>query len=164
MDTLNKLLEILDNQAKIYHDLLDISKNKTDIIVEGKVQGLEKLTKVEQTLILKMSDLENQLEKNVKPLVEELEIKEENVTISILLNYLQGENKKRLEELRENIFSVINEFEHVNKLNSKLIQNSLEYINFSINLFSNVNADGSGSYQHDGEVNTRKSSFFDVKL
>lgn len=164
MDTLNKLLEILGNQEKVYNDLLNISKNKTDIIIEGKVQELENATKVEQTLILKMSDLEHQLENNVNGLVDELTIKEKNVTISILLKYIKGNEKKKLEELRDRITNVISELEHANQLNSNLIQNSLEYINFSINLYSNANADGSGNYQNDGEVNTSKSSFFDVKL
>lgn len=164
MNALSKLLEILEGQKQVYRDLLDISKNKTDIIVEGKVQELENITKVEQTLILKMRDLESQLEKHVKNLIDELSIKEKNVTISVLLSYLQGEDKKKLEELRVSIFNVINELEHVNQLNSKLIQNSLQYINFSINLYTNVNVDGSGSYRPDGEMNTNKSSFFDAKL
>lgn len=34
------LIDVIEKESKIYEDILEISKNKTDIIVKGKVKEL----------------------------------------------------------------------------------------------------------------------------
>ncbi|HOJ10373.1 MAG TPA: flagellar protein FlgN [Clostridiales bacterium] len=76
-----------------------------------------------------------------------------------------AENRvKRLKNSRDNIIDLVNEIKKVNELNSKLIANSLEYINFSINLIASANSTGS-KYGNDGkEGKVERRSLFDVKL
>lgn len=163
MDNVSTLFDVLDGQFQIYKDLLDISKNKTEVIKEGKVNELASITKVEQSLIFKMGDLEDQLEKVVKGLKSELSITDEKITISSIIKHLDDGPKQKLESKTKEIVGVVEEFNHINKLNSKLIQSSLDYIDFSINLYSNVNSDSSGSYEQSGDVRGNKTSFFDIK-
>jgi flagellar biosynthesis/type III secretory pathway chaperone len=164
MESFKKLIEILKDQFNCYTDLLNISKSKTDIIVGGKVQELEGITKVEQSIIFKLGDLEDDLQKDVEVLIKDLNINEKDITITTIINHSSGEEKKQLEKLKDDIFKVVQELDHVNKLNSQLIKNSLEFINFSVNLYSNANSDSNGSYEQNGEVRGTKSSFFDMKL
>ena len=56
--TIKKLIEILDKEAAIYEGLLKLSREKTDVIVKGKVTELEGITKVEQSMILQLARLE----------------------------------------------------------------------------------------------------------
>ncbi len=163
MTNVEKLIDILNGQGQIYKDLLDISKNKTGVIVEGKVKELESITKVEQTLIFKMGDFEDQLEMVIEDIKRELSIDDKQITMMSIVSRLDGEPKKKLEEKTKEIFETVKELDHTNKLNAKLISNSLDYIDFSINLYSNANSDSSGSYEQSGDVRGNKSSFFDIK-
>lgn len=164
MENINKLVDVLNQQIKIYEDLLNVSKNKTNVIVEGKVNELDNITKIEQTFVLKLGALEDELEKITDIIVKDFDIKEKEIKMSTILKYVKTDIKEKLEKQRDKIYELIGELDGANKLNAKLISNSLEYIEFSVNLFSNVNSESNGSYGVDGSINRGKSSFFDKKL
>lgn len=160
---INELMDVLEREAGIYDDLLKISQNKTDIIVKGKVSELDNITKLEQTLILNMSKLEEIRESIINDLSAELGVNQSDMTISELLKYIDNSQVQKLEAYKTNLLDKIKEIKEVNELNSKLIKNSIDYINFSINVISSAPADN--NYGNTGITNeTKKKTFFDVKL
>lgn len=163
MENINKLFQVLDEQSKAYQDLLDVSKSKKNVLIEGKVQELENITKLEQTFILKMGSLESELDKVVGELVKEYDINDKNINVSIILKYLNGDEKTKLEKQRDQIINTIKELDHTNKLNSQLIKSSLDYINFSVNLISNASTEDGGGYEQSGDIKGSKKNFFDAK-
>jgi flagellar biosynthesis/type III secretory pathway chaperone len=164
MQMVNELLNILEKENNIYEDILKISKNKTRIIVEGKVTDLESVVKYEQSLVLQMGRLETARDEMVGNISKELNIKNSDITISELLKYVKGEQNSKLKLYQDNMSNIISELKSANELNSKLIKNSLEFIDFSMNIISNVYT-GVNSYGNSGKTSdTKKRSFFDVKL
>jgi hypothetical protein len=158
------LIKVLDQEAKAYDDILKISKNKTSIIVEGKVAELESLVKIEQTLVLQMSRIETMRENLVDKISAQLNIKSKEVTISELLQHIKGEEADKLKACQANMSKALNDLKYTNEVNSKLIKNSLDFINFSINLMSSVDL-GTNNYGTGGQTNeTKKRTFFDMKL
>jgi flagellar biosynthesis/type III secretory pathway chaperone len=159
-----ELIDVLQLEKKVYADLLDISKNKTNIIIEGKAAELDKIIKSEQSLVLVSSRLENAREGFMAKLSEQIGLKPGEITITNLLPHVRASRKIELELYRQQINAVINELKKVNDLNAGLIRNSLEYINFSINLISGGSA-GNISYSNTGKItNGNKHSLFDIKL
>jgi len=57
---INDLMDVLLQESKIYEDILEISKKKTDVIVKGKVSELESITNLEQSLIVKLENSKKQ--------------------------------------------------------------------------------------------------------
>ncbi len=166
MDTLlvNDLIGILDEEANIYEEVLNISKDKKDIIIAGKVTDLEKLVKVEQTLILKISGLELKREQLVDKLSAQIRADSNEITVSELLKHLEGEQAAALRKRQEKIIDVINELRNTNALNSKLIKNSLDFINFSMNLIASFDVNDN-NYGNNGQSNdSKKRNLFDIKL
>lgn len=160
---LNELMDVLEREAGIYDELLKISQNKTDLIVKNKVSDLDNITKLEQTLVLNMSKLEELRENIINDLTAELGVNQSEMTISELLKYIDKSQVQKLEAYKTNLLSKINEIKEINDLNSKLIKNSIDYINFSINVLSSAPADN--NYDNTGITNeTKKKTFFDVKL
>jgi hypothetical protein len=51
------IIGVLEQEAGIYEDILKISQDKTNVIVEGKVAELESMFKLEQSLFLKIESL-----------------------------------------------------------------------------------------------------------
>lgn len=162
-ELLNRLVELLEHEYEIFQNLLELSQKKTDIIVEGKVSELDKLVKLEQSIVLQISKLEAEREEIVKKIAQEFKIEDANLKISELKKYVNEENMKILEEYQNKMMEVIDKLNHVNQLNSKLVKNALEYIEFSFNLLSNVNS--SHNYTDKGDIsgNTRKN-LLDIKL
>lgn len=166
MDTqvINELVNVLNSEAKIYDDILKISKNKTNIIVEGKVSELENIVKLEQSLVLQMSKLENERENLINKISRDIGIKPEDLTITDLVKYTGESQRNILKSQQENMLKVIKDLSDTNNLNSKLIKNSLEYINFSLNLYANTgNADN--NYNVSGSTSDKSvKNFFDIKI
>ena len=166
LDTLttDKLVEVLNQEAAVYEDILKISRNKTNIIVEGKVSELESLVKLEQSLVLKMSRLEASREKLVEKLASELGIESQEPSISEIMERLGADETEKLKSCQLKMSEVLGEVKNLNGLNSKLIKNSLDYIDFSINLLTAAGSPND-TYGNTGHINdSKKRSFFDKKL
>lgn len=162
--TIKKLTEILDKEAAIYEALLKLSREKTDLIVQGKVTELESITKVEQSMILQLARLEENREKLVEKLSEELGMDTENITVSELERVLPKDQSEDLAECQNKLTGIFKDLKNSNDLNARLIKNSLDYIDFSVNILSNAGSSGD-LYGKSGQSNDPgKRNLFDVKL
>lgn len=165
MDCLvNELISVLEQEIGLYEEILKVSKDKTSIIVEGKVNELEKIVKVEQTLILQVSKVENQREILINKISKVINRKPDEVNLTVLIENTNKEPGAKLKEQQEILGSFMKELGSVNQLNSQLIRSSLDYINFSLNLFANAeNQDN--NYGVEGEKpSTKTRSLFDIKI
>lgn len=167
MDTLliERLIDVLKKEAAVYDDILKISRNKTNIIVEGKVSELESMTRLEQSLVLQMARLEDVREKLVDQVAAGLGKKPEELTITELTGLLDKRLADQLITCQHNLKKALVEIKDANELNSKLIRNSLDYIDFSINIMAQTGSAAGNMYGNSGQVSEdRKRNFFDVKL
>lgn len=160
-----KLIEVLNKETDIYDDILKLSKNKTNVVVEGKVTELENIVKLEQTLVLKMGQLEGIREELIGKISAQLAIEPSKITLSELAKLLKADEAEGLKKVHTRLSGMLNELKTTNQLNTKLIKNSLDYIDFSLNLMTSTNVLTANNYSNSGTVGTAgKRSLFDVKL
>lgn len=158
------LIEILDKEKNIYESILKLSMDKKDVIVAGKVSELEGMTRLEQSVILKLGKLEEEREELTAKLAAELKIKPSEVTLSGLAKMVPDAQGARLRNCQDSLLKTVNDIRSNNTLNSKLIRNSLDYIDFSVNILTNAGAAGN-NYSNSGHSNDpKKRNFFDIKL
>lgn len=158
------LIDILKKEADLYEGVLKLSKSKTDVIVEGKVSGLEGITSIEQSMIMKLGKLEEEREKTVEQIALQLHVKASDITITNLEKRFSDEQAEKLKDCRNTLAKLVNELSTANELNSKLIRNSLDYIDFSINILTNAGSTGN-NYGNSGQSNDlKKKNFFDMRL
>ncbi|HQA58846.1 MAG TPA: flagellar protein FlgN [Acetivibrio sp.] len=162
---INDLIDILEKELKIYEDILEISKNKTDIIVKGKVKELENITELEQSFIAQIGKLEAAREDLVDKICSDIgKDSSKNITVTELMGYIEASQAERLNSYKENMVSLLKEIKDKNDLNAKLIKSSIDYIDFSINIMSNVSVEGN-NYSGKAQINdSEKKTYFDVKL
>jgi flagellar biosynthesis/type III secretory pathway chaperone len=163
-ELVKELLEILDAEKNIYDGLLNTSKDKTKIIVEGKVDELDKITKMEQSAMLQMSKLEDKREKIINRMASITGEKAESLTVSKLIDYVDNEDGIKLRSMKDGITKVLTELKELNALNSKLIENSLEYINFSLNLFASVGVEDNNYNMGAEKLSNKGKNFLDFKV
>ncbi|HEX9062805.1 MAG TPA: flagellar protein FlgN [Clostridia bacterium] len=161
---ISKLIDVIAHENKLYEEVLSIAKKKTDIIVEGKVAELQKLTTMEQSLVLQIGKLEISREDCAAKISSELGIELADLKISRILEHIEPEQAKLLKSAQVQLGNTIEQLKSLNDLNSKLIKNSLEYINFSMNILTDIESNGN-NYKNTGEVGEgSKRNFFDIKL
>ena len=59
---INAVIDILKEEHGYYKDLVELSKSKKNIIIEGKVAELDKMVKLEQNMIFNIGQLEKKRE------------------------------------------------------------------------------------------------------
>lgn len=163
-NNINALLHVLNEELKIYNELLSLSRNKTDIIIKGKVTELDTMVKREQELIVELGGLESQREAAVDKIAQQLNINPSEITMSELVNRLEPVQAQELRKYQLNLTGILGELKELNDTNSKLIKNSLEFINFSINIMAGA-PDTGNNYGGNGQVHDPgKRNLFDMKL
>jgi flagellar biosynthesis/type III secretory pathway chaperone len=159
-DQMNNLISVLEHEYKVYEDILSLSKQKTDIIIEGRVAELDNIVKLEQALVIQISRIDDQREQILNEMLPD----KKDINMSELKKLANKEEKKRLEDYQTKLTDKINELRHTNQLNAKLIKNSLEYIEFSLNIMSNADVT-SNNYGNAGDNSKKpRKNFFDMKL
>lgn len=159
---MEEMIEILEKQYEIYQEMLKISEKKTDIVVKDKVDELKELVTREEELVGKFIVLEKRRVSIVKEFGKSKGI-DGIPKIPKICEYFP-ENKDRLMELRESILSITKKIDEKNKLNEKLIKNSLDYINFSVGLITGTGGEPV-TYSKYGEANKNEAKkFLDISL
>ena len=93
---LNELFDILGQQVRVYENILKLSKDKTEIIVAGKVAELENLVKLEQALVVQIGRLEQQREVIAGKIAAILKLDKQSLTISTLMKHLDKSQQEFL--------------------------------------------------------------------
>lgn len=165
MDSLQKIVDILDKECELYSILLDLSKKKTQVIVDADIGELEKIVEMEERLIFELRSLEDKREDLVSGFAEQQGIASEDVTVSYLVSQSEGQIKEKLKQLQNRLHSIIEEQKQVNQINERLIRNNLEFIDFSIGLITGRGQAGS-IYSKTGGADTRQQgrSLIDKKV
>jgi len=131
----DRLIEILQSQLELYNRLLESARKKKVFIINNNLEALRKATSDENNLVGGLQRLEREREALVLNLAKQLCIPLNGLTLVILINQINDPFvKKRLSELRIRMRDDMDELKAINEQNKALINQSLEYIDFTMNL------------------------------
>ena len=164
LQMVDQLLEILEQEVKGYNEMLELSKNKRDVIIKGKADELQNIVEAEQSLVMQMGKLEAFREELTGKISRDIGLEPSELTISEMKKHFPEVYKEKATDYQEKLSATLKELKEINDLNSKLIKNSLEFVNFMINLYTSSSV-GSNNYVNTGTIKeTGNKSLFDVKL
>lgn len=149
------LIKVLDEEVVVYSKLLKNLDEKTQVLVNGDIKKLDEITKEEQSITETLVKLENLREKVIFNIAHKKEKSE--LDVSQILEFIEGQEKEILEEKRNKLVNILENIKEKNALNSRLIKDSLDYINLNIDLFTN--RDSNLTYGKD-KKNEQTASFF----
>lgn len=131
-------IENFSRQVQCYRDLLQVARRKKDILVAGKVQELDKLIGVEQALLLRARQLEEERLSLLEGVGAELKRDPGELTREHLFSRLTGEEREEAGRLEAELREVLTQLQEENQLNQQLIKQALEFIEFSRGLLSEI--------------------------
>jgi flagellar biosynthesis/type III secretory pathway chaperone len=158
MSSLQQIADILERECQLYSVLLDLSRKKTQVIVDARISELEKLVEAEQRLIFELGDLEDKREEWVADFARQQGMEPKDITISYIASLAEGALKDRLKQLQEIIYDIIDRQKQVNQVNERLIRNNLEFIDFSLGVIAGREQAG-GVYKKTGETGSKHQGY-----
>ena len=156
------LIKVMKEQLEAYKELLHLAEEKTDTLVQGNVKLLGEITEIEQNLILKLGKLEEERFELVKQIAKTHNKDAADVKADFFKNVLSPEETKAFSGIYDELKSVLPEIEEKNRRNEQLINNALDYINFSIKLITDT-GEAKANYGADGTNAQKAFHFIDKK-
>ena len=164
-EIVERLANALEAETLLYRDAAEISAKKTDVIVKGKIEELDSLVKAEQAIILKIGKVETARERAIEQLSQALNLDLDGITLTEINSRIGEQSFQRLNSCQQNLVETLGGLKNTNDMNAQLIQNALDYVNFSVNILtSDQNAGNMYSQAGEEDNPTNRKNIFDIKL
>lgn len=161
---ISELISSLEEQYTYYSELFDLSSTKKAAIIINDVKVIQDVNAKENTIIGKSQRAERKRITIVKDIASVLNVKESDLTVKTLAELIKDQPERSvLLETAARLRAKADALKEVNEQNKLLIQNSLDYIEFSMNLIRSSNDATPYTYTNKGiEIDNRKN-FFDAR-
>ena len=137
---MDNLTALLTSECEAYEKLVKVSSQKTQTIIDGDIEKLQKITMQEQELTDMLQGMENKRLETVKDIAIVINKEDENLTITRLAELMDGQPdvQKQLLELRDRLKVVLGEMKTVNDKNEMLLKQAIEMVDFDLSLIKSL--------------------------
>lgn len=139
---MENLIDVLRKESSEYEGLLELSQKKTPVIVSGNLENLQKITDEEQELVSRINHLEKIRMEVTADIANVLNKDVTTLKLKNLIEMLAGRpvEQKALAEAHDRLQAAVKGLKRVNEQNGELLRNSLEMVEFELNLIQAMKA------------------------
>lgn len=163
MTLFQMLMDILGELYQLQLEMLDLSKQKKQVLIEGNIQELSKIIRIESNWVKKVGKLEEERMKTVQKILEEKGLKIDDITMADLIKiFTSPKDKEQLQNMMTKLTESIEEIKKMNDLNTLLVQQSLDYIDHTFAFLTEVSNPSAATYSNpnkQAKVNQRQNIF-----
>lgn len=137
---MENLIETLEKENDEYILLIELSKEKTPIIIKGDLPALSDITEREQAVVARIQNLEKKRIQVMKDIAEVTNHRGEELKLTDLIKMMESRPKERdaLTNVHDNLRTTLSGMKKINEQNRELIKNSLEMVEFEMNLVQSM--------------------------
>lgn len=132
---LQELIQVLAGLKDVYGRLLSLAHEKQEALVHNDLAAVEAAVAGEEKLVVQVGKLEERRNQLVEALARELGLDQQQLSISRLAEAGLG-HVAELQGVADELSRVLAELTRVNEQNHQLLQQSLKYLEFTINLLA----------------------------
>ncbi|MEE3235480.1 MAG: flagellar protein FlgN [Candidatus Latescibacterota bacterium] len=151
-ELLGSLTQVINEEVRVFNDLLDILNDEQKAIVEDNVRGIEECVLSQQEVASKAHELEARRQNIVVELSENLSLEADQVNLGRLLEVLEGSRATELARMREKLIDLNKKIRKVSANNSFLIRQSLRYTERCLDILTGQGPLQRGVYGQFGTV------------
>lgn len=165
---IEELIETLDKEDKLYEELLPVVEQKAQIIIKNDLEQLQHITAMEQGFIDKITTLEHNRNKIISNIAIVMSKKIENLNLKAIVAMLdkQPMEQERLSRLHDSLSGKLIILKDLNLQNQVLLEQSLEMIEFSMNVMQSDRVAPVNNYNKTAftqDIPMTQSGMFDAK-
>ena len=133
---IEELIETLNKENEEYGKLLELSRQKSAVIVERNIPALEKITDDEQNVMTTIGKLDAKRDQVTRDIADVINKDVETLKLSVLIDLLgkQPKEQKALSDVHDRLKVTVDSVRKINENNRQLIEQSLEMVEFDINM------------------------------
>lgn len=160
---ISRLIDVLNEQAEYYEQLHALSIEKKDVIIKNEIENLQKITDIENILVSKYQKLDRTRLTITNDIALVLNKNASELTLSALVVLMEGQPEyDDLTKVYNRLHSSINDLRASNEQNKLLIESSLDYIDYTMNVMRTSMEPEQSTYGRlDGEAD-QNAGFFDT--
>lgn len=150
------LIDVLEKESDEYKNLLNLSMQKTQVIVSEDLDQLAKITDEEQLIVSRINRLDTIRNEAVQDIANVLNKDVAKLKIADLIKMLgqRPEEQQKLAAVFDELQTNVKHVARVNGQNRELIQNALEMVQFNMNLLQSMKAAPETANYNRGAYNT----------
>jgi Mg2+ and Co2+ transporter CorA len=162
---LENLIKTLQYEWRTYSGLLKTEEKKTDCLIKNDIKTLNEITEEEKKAVEQVRMLSSAREQLLAKFCDDNGQDYKTFTLTKLIEQVDDPYKKQLKDIGQKLNAAVNKLSARNKINQKLTENAIKYIDFSLQLISSPGPE-TPSYGRTGHevLNTHKRSMLDVKF
>jgi flagellar biosynthesis/type III secretory pathway chaperone len=136
---IENLITVLGDENDEYQRMLTVSREKTDAIVRGDVARLQEILGEEESVIERLDTLEARRQEHIEDIANVLNVPLEDMKVDLLVRMLEKQPKDRdaLVRVHDALKATTSQLMVINENNKVLIKESLEMLEFEINVIRN---------------------------
>lgn len=152
---------------ELHGRLLDIADRKKNALVRNAIEEINSMVNQEVKLVRQISVADTERVQAIRQFLEEQGVHaDDSVTVSDVVRLVfNAEERRQLMKEREQLLGRIDRLKELNELNQQLIQQSLAYLEYSLDVISGA-PDSDVVYQRpqsSPSFNTSRRGLFDTK-
>ena len=137
---MDDLTQVLENETVEYKKLTELSEDLKEALIESDVPEVERLTAAQEEVSNVIQSLETKRARIMNDIAVVLNRKPEELKVSMLEESLAGQPvlKEKLASVRTELKQTMDELKRVNQTNQTLLKQSMELLEFDLNLFRSM--------------------------
>ncbi|MBQ9764912.1 MAG: flagellar protein FlgN [Lachnospiraceae bacterium] len=166
---IENMISILEEEELLYEQLLGLGTEKTEVIIRNDIERLQQITAKEQEIVEQVLPVEKRRAECIKDMSIVISKPEEEITVKVLMDMMKGkpEIQDRLARIHDKFGALIRNLRLLNERNNALIRETLDIIQFELNLNTALRqtpmtADYDRSAQNTG-MHMSGRGYFDIK-
>ncbi len=137
---IEELIDTLNKENDEYGKLLELSKRKSGVIVSRDISALEKITDDEQSVMTDIGNLDAKRAQVTRDIADVINKDVETLKLSVLIELLakQPEQQRALSQVHDKLKVTVDSVRQINESNRQLIDQSLEMVEFDLNMIRSM--------------------------
>jgi len=144
---IDDLVDTMSQENTIYKNLIPIASEKTNVIIKNDLTALQEITDREQIVIEQINSLERKREEVIKNIGVVLSRDPKTLDMKTLIKIMgkQPKEQQRLSKIHDELSATLKTLVMLNDRNRVLIEQSLEMIEFNMNLIQSSRIEPRGN-------------------
>ena len=145
---IQELITVLTEEQQLYEKIIPIASEKKNVIIKNNLESLQEITEQEQLAIDQVTVLEKKRSEVIVNIGILLNRKPEELTLKEIIRLLENQLKeqKQLSQIHDQLKQTVQELKNINIQNKSLIVQSLEMIEFNMNLIQSTRMSPGNNY------------------
>lgn len=158
MDKLLRTLKIIMSSEVIaYKELLALSVQKKDVLIENKTDDLNDIVSKEQSILAKIKQHERSRKDCAAKISTECGYSDSNIDIETIIDIADGSLKKDIIAIRAELKQIITALTDINENNKMLIDTHRKYVSFCMEAITGQMST-LNTYSHAGVENNQETA------